>query len=341
MPFVKIIAFVILLSAQSFQNIFSQYDFTEVDKVLDSKNRVLGGNVCALIIKDNKVVYNYNAGKYNENTPDLIASCSKWLTAALVMTFVDEGKLSVNDPVSKYLPEFSDGGKDKILIKNCLSHTTGIQSSSFKLRSIRERKQYATLAEEVSSFANEPMINRPGTVFAYGNKGLNIAGRILEVISGKDFETLFQERIARPLEMWNTTFLCKQAVNPSGSATSTAADYMKFLYMILNNGNFKGKQIISEKSIIAMQTSQTSSCSVDYAPEQAEGVEYGFGEWIHKKDINGRGIIISSPGLFGSYPYINREGNFAVMLFVKNLKTKNRKVTYSAIQKAIGEVLIK
>jgi CubicO group peptidase (beta-lactamase class C family) len=321
--------------------VMAQYNFTDVENVFNLKRQVLGGNICVLILKDHEVVYTYHRGRYNENTPDLIASCSKWLTAALVMTFVDEGKLSVDDAVCKYLPEFATGGREKILIRHCLSHTTGIQSERITIASLRERKQFASLREEVESFAAKPMVGEPGTIFAYSNIGLNIAGRILEVISGKDFESLFQERIALPLGMTVTTFEGKQAINPSGSARSTASDYLKFLEVMLHNGNYHGKQIISEQSVAAMQVSQTSGSKVLYAPKQGEGLEYAFGEWIHQKDEKGQGIILSSPGLFGTFPYINRAGNYAVIVFVKNIRIKKRKETYAAIQSAIETALTK
>jgi CubicO group peptidase (beta-lactamase class C family) len=319
----------------------AQSIFSDVDHVLDEKQRILGGNVCALILKNSKVVYTYQLGHYDENTQEPIASCSKWLTAALVMTFVDEGKLSVDEPVSKYLPGFSEGGKEKILIRHCLSHTTGIQSERITIASLRKRKQYATLGDEVNNFSAKPMVGEPGTVFAYSNIGINIAGRILEVISGKDFETLFQERIAHPLGMTRTTFIGKQAVNPSGSAKSTASDYLKFLEMMLHQGNFHGKQILSERSVRAMQISQTAMAKVLYVPQQGEGIEYAFGEWLLMKDEKNRGIIVGSPGLFGTYPCINWAQNYASIIFVKNLRIKGRKETYHAIQNVIDEAMVK
>jgi CubicO group peptidase (beta-lactamase class C family) len=320
-------------------NCHAQYNFTNVDRVLDTNQKNLGRNICVLVSKNDKIIYSYVRGDYNETTPELIASCSKWFTAALVMTFADEGKLSVDDPVSKYLPEFTTADKKNILIRHCLSHTTGIESEPITLASLRDRRKYQNLGEEVSDFATKPMAGKPGSVFAYSSVGLNTAGHLLEVISGKDFETLFQERIARPLGMTSTTFVSKKAVNPSGGATSTALDYIKFLEMILHQGKYKGIQILSERSVAAMQESQTANARVLYTPEQAEGLEYGFGEWIHRKDAQGRGIVVSSPGLFGTFPYINRSGNYVAIVFVKNIRVKGRKETYGTILTAIENVL--
>jgi CubicO group peptidase (beta-lactamase class C family) len=329
----------IMVYILSFQWSYSQYNFKDVNRFLDDAQPVLGRNICVMVMKDDNIVYSYHHGNFEEETPEHIASCSKWLTAALVMTFVDEGKLSLEDPVGKYLPEFNTTDKKSILIKHCLSHTTGIKSEPFSVVRLRTHRKFKTLAEEVRSFAALPMVGTPGKVFAYSSIGLNTVGRILEVISGKDFETLFQERIALPLGMSHSTFDSRQAFNPSGGATSTALDYMRFLEMILHKGTYHDKQILSEHSIAAMQESQTLDAQVLYTPEQAVGLEYGFGEWIHQKDKNGKSLVLSSPGLFGTYPYINIPGNYAAIVFVKNVRIKGRKETYTTFQSIVEKAL--
>jgi CubicO group peptidase (beta-lactamase class C family) len=214
---------IITLSLMSY-SVAAQDQFDRVTRVLESKRQVLGGDVCMLIFKDNHIIYEKNLGKYNRNTPEMIASCSKWLTASLAATFIDEGKIAVSDTIGKYLPVFTRYGKGNITIGQCLSHTSGIESGQITLRSLIERRKITSLDEEINLFAQKPMSGKPGEVFSYGNIGLNIIGRILEVVSHKDFEILFQERIAKPLAMKNTTFIKGKAVNPSGGATSTAAD---------------------------------------------------------------------------------------------------------------------
>jgi CubicO group peptidase (beta-lactamase class C family) len=180
------------------------------------------------------------------------------------------------------------------------------------------------------------MMAEPGKAFAYSNIGLNIVGRILEVIEKKDFESLFQQRIAIPLEMNQTTFQQKEnAPNPSGSAESTSYNYMNFMQMILQNGMFKGKHILTEKAIAEMQKSETAGLPVLYTPGQGEGQEYALGEWVLAKDNLGNSTVVASPGLFGTYPYVDKKNNYAAIVMVKNLKTGNRKAVYSAIKAAI------
>ena len=122
--FIGIIALNLMMS----YTVAGQDQFDRLTHVLESKKRVLGGNVCMLIFKDNRLVYNKNIGNYTRKTPEMIASCSKWLTAALAATFIDEGNIAAKDTIGKYLPVFTRYGKGNITIGQCLSHTSGIES---------------------------------------------------------------------------------------------------------------------------------------------------------------------------------------------------------------------
>lgn len=336
------IFFSLILGVLIHYSVQSQSRFHDLDKVIESKKRILGGDVCVLVSNGNTILYEKNLGEYNPNTVKPIASCSKWLTAALVMTFVDEGKLSLDDKVSKYIPAFNTKDKNEITIQHCLSHQTGIESKRITLFKLMKRRKYKSLQEEVlNDFALRSMIGEPGKVFAYGNVGLNIAGYILELISGSDFETLMQEKILKPLQMKSTTFVSKGAVNPSGSARSSASDYIRFLNMLINKGVYNGEQILSEKSIQQMCKSYNGGVSILFTPEQGEGVDYGLGCWVLQKDIQQNGQVVCSPGLFGTYPYINLKRHYTAIIFVKNLKIKNRKQTYGELMNRIDEVVVK
>lgn len=161
----------------------------------------------------------------------------------------------------------------------------------------------------------------------------------MEIITGKNFETLFQERIARPLEMMHTSFVSKHAVNPSGGAKSTASDYMKFLTMILDGGAYHGKQILSRHAIQEMETCRTFHVRFIYTPDQAGGLNYGLGEWIHGLDENGKATAVSSPGLFGSFPYIDLKRKYALVIFMKTWRNRGRKNNYDDILMAVDHVM--
>lgn len=329
----------VLIFMLFFQAAIAQPDFSEVDRKLEASKKELGGNVVTLIYKDGKIIYQKALGTdFNLKTQAPIASCSKWLTAALVMSFVDQGKLSLDDKVSKFLPIFTKYSKGYITIKDCLAHLTGIESEPIRLTNLFGRKKYASLEEEVNDFASKKEIQaNPGLEFRYSGIGLNIAGRVLEVLTKRSFEQLMQERITRPLMMRNTSFASFNAVNPSGGAVSTASDYMNFLSMLLNKGMFNGKRILSEKAVEDMSVVRTTPAIIKYAPKAAEGFNYGFGEWILQADENGNGTVVASPGLFGTWPMIDKCRGYACIFFTKGLLGEERKDIYLDIKKSIDE----
>lgn len=147
-----------------------------------------------------------------------IASQSKPITATALMMLVDEGKVKLDDPVEKYLPEFknvwlaAEQDKDHILLKKpghaitvreILSHTSGL---AFKSAMEEPTLDILTLAEGTRSYAMTPLLFEPGTRYQYSNAGINTAGRIIEVISGMPYARFLNIRLFEPLGMKDTTF---------------------------------------------------------------------------------------------------------------------------------------
>lgn len=335
LKFSSLLAFLLML-----QPVFGQYSFAAVDELLVKNQKLLGGDVIAMVYKDGKVIYNKQLNKeFTGKTQAPIASASKWLTAALTMIFVDEGKISLDDPVTKYIPIFTSYSKRYITIRNCLSHTTGIHAEEPGLKAVLQSKKYATLEDEATGIAKREIERNPGEMFFYSDLGFAIVGRILEIVSKKTFDRLIAERLLRPLKMRQTTFYVDfdKAVNPSGGALSTANDYMNFLIMILNKGMFEGKRILSEKSIAEMQKVQTGTAVIKYQPALALGYGYGLGEWIRDKDASGTAVVITSPGLYGTYPLVDYCRGYASLLFVKTLLNEQKKELYDQFKDAIDQ----
>jgi CubicO group peptidase (beta-lactamase class C family) len=147
-----------------------------------------------------------------------IASQSKPMTAAAVMMLVDDGKVNVDDPVEKYLPEFKgqmvavERDSDHMLlrkpnhpitVREVLSHTSGLPFSSPMEQPTLD---LLPLRDAVRSYAVGPLLFEPGTKYQYSNAGINTAARILEVVSGVPYEQFMAERLFKPLGMKDTTF---------------------------------------------------------------------------------------------------------------------------------------
>lgn len=159
-----------------------------------------------------------------------IASMSKAMTACAVMMLVDEGKINLDDPIEKYLPEFKgqmvslvpdsspteakpakeerDAVKleplaSPITIRELLSHTSGL---AFRSKREPGALDLLPLKESVESYAAEPLLFQPGSKYSYSNEGFNTAGRIVEVVSGMPFNVFLQQRLISPLGMEDTTY---------------------------------------------------------------------------------------------------------------------------------------
>lgn len=324
------------------QPAWAQYNFSQVDELLAKNQKALGGDVIVMVYKDGKIIYNKQTNKeFTGKTQAPVASSSKWLTAALAMMFVEDGKISLDDPVTKYIPIFTSYSKRYVTIRNCLTHTTGIHAEEPGLKAALQSKKYSTLEDEVTGFAKKEIERNPGEMFFYSDIGLNIVGRILEIVSKKTFDRVIADRLLRPLKMRQTSFYIDydKSVNPSGGAVSTANDYINFLGMILNKGVFEGKRLLSEKSIAEMQKIQTGNAVIKYAPAAVQGYGYGFGNWILEKDASGAGTVISSPGLYGTFPYVDYCRGYACLVFVRTLLVEQKKDFYNSLMEAIDQQL--
>ena len=320
------------------QPVFAQYNFQVLDKEWEARQKLLGKDAVIMLSNKDTIIYKKEAGDFTAKTVAPIASCSKWLTAALVMQFVDEGKLSLDDKVGKWLPEFDRYGKSFITIRLCLCHETGIKDEGSLLKKMFERKKFSSLEEEVNSFAAKDIRVNAGEDFWYGNIGLNIAAQILEIISRKKFDVLIKQKLLTPMTMRRTSFstIDGSAVNPSGGAVSTAEEYMKFLGMLLNKGKYGGKQILSEEAVETLKQVQTTSVKITYAPKAAEGFGYALGSWV-VEEKDGKATALASAGLFGTWPMVDFCRGYAYIVFVKNLLGEERADAHIALKKVIDE----
>lgn len=319
----------------------SQYDFSSLDNQLVQHQKQLGNNLVALIFKDDSLIYKKELGEsFTAKIAAPVGTLGKWMAVATIMTFIDQGKLKLDDPVSKYLPIFSKYAKGYLTIRHCLSNTTGIESEKGKLSKVLGgKRKFNSLEEEVNAIAATEISNNPEMEFHYGNLGINIAARIVEVIGKKSFDRLAQERIIRPLKMRGTSFTDENggAVNASLGAKSTAADYLNFLVMILNNGSFQGKQIVSEKSVEEMQTQQFTGLPVVYSPKEAAGFSYGLGTWIMEKDGDNKSTVLGYPGSTGAWAMVDKCRKYAAIIFVKKASDELQQKFYLDFKAGIDE----
>jgi CubicO group peptidase (beta-lactamase class C family) len=211
----------------------------------------------ALLIQDGKILYSQGIGQRDVEagqpmTPDTIfriASMTKPVTSVVAMTFVEEGRLGLHDPVSKYIPDF---GNPKVLVPgkasnsgtvatvpaqreptvhDLLTHTSGLTYGFFGKPVLSELYRKAgvsdglvqtdwTLAENVRRLAELPLLVQPGSAWEYG-LSTDVLGRVIEVASGQSLDRVFQERIFRPLQMRDSHFFLPPEKNARLAAVYT------------------------------------------------------------------------------------------------------------------------
>ena len=195
----------------------------------------------ALIARDGKIVFHKAYGKANASGKELekdaifrLASQTKAITATAVMMLWEEGKFRLDDPISKYIPEFenpvilkdfneadssytSTPAKNEITIRHLLTHTSGLGYGRIdgdqRMKKIYTRagivelftEEDISIGENIKKMAALPLHHEPGEKFTY-SVGLDVLGYFIEVISGQDFDAFLKERIFDPLQMNDTRF---------------------------------------------------------------------------------------------------------------------------------------
>jgi CubicO group peptidase (beta-lactamase class C family) len=291
--------------------------------------------VTAIVMRGDSLLFRMDVGPIDRNAQWPVASASKWMTAALVMTVVDEGKLSLDAPISRYLPHLSGRIGDTTL-RQLLAQTSG-EGSLEDAVDIRQDSRM-TLAQSADEIVQRPLADDPGAVFKYGGPSFQVAGAMVEAVTGRRWADLFDDRIAKPLGLTRTywTHLPSDGATPAqtlnpllqGGVVTTADDYMRFLGMLAQNGIGNGHRILSPGAVDAMETVQTLGKPMAYLPpgmasgaKNGQQLQYALGNWCEKWDANLRCTLVSSAGAFGTYPWVDRQSGLYGIFFTRERLT--------------------
>jgi CubicO group peptidase (beta-lactamase class C family) len=281
--------------------------FDRVDSAMQRRVRGQGGGA-ALVVHDQATLFRRSYGGVHTSTLIPIASASKWLTAATLMTLVDQGRLALDDPVARFLPNFG-GGSGTVTIRSLLSHTSGLPDS------VCVGDDTTTLRDCVDQTAAAAAVALPNQTrtFHYSSVGYVVAGRIIEVVTGESFERAFEDRIAVPVGMRRTRFdgttrPRSQNPDPSASAISSVDDYARFLNMLLHLGASGPRQVLTPASVLEIERDQVRGfdTSQDAAVAITRIPTYGLGVWRDVTDPADGTVIVSGNGGLGFYPWIDR-----------------------------------
>jgi CubicO group peptidase (beta-lactamase class C family) len=303
--------------------------FTELDAFVSSREKALGGDVITMVGNKDTIIAQKATKLFTPRTAVPIGQMSQWLTAVVVLSLVEEGKLSLDDKVSAYLPVFEKYGKNFITIRHCLTHFTGIEAGG--KGGLFSRKS-ASLEEEAASYAAREIKTNPGTEFQYSSVGPAIAARVAEVVSKKRFDALAQQKVFRPLGMRQTSFstLDGSAVNAFSGARSTAADLMVFLRMLLNNGVRNGQQVVSPAIVKELRTLATPGAKLKPV-DIPEGTGFVAGAWAPEAK-SGEASTLLGPGFGNVLALVDFCRGSAFVLLVKDPKDESVATTYPSIR---------
>ncbi|HYI95436.1 MAG TPA: serine hydrolase domain-containing protein [Bryobacteraceae bacterium] len=260
------------------------------------KDRSLGA-ASILVARQGKIILQRSFGRLSSKegsatvAPDsvfLLASITKPVTACALMLLVERGKVSLSDPVSRYLPEFTGDDRARIRVRDLLAHTSGLPDMLPENTELRRAN--VPLKEFVLRAYKTPLLYPPGTSFRYQSMGTLLAGEIVERVSGmrlRDFEKkeifeplgmnhsslgLGSHEIPGTVEAWTSpnadqkdtarfgsnSAYWRDMGHPWGGMHSTTRDLAVLLQMFLNGGVYDGKRIFSRATVKAMTTDQNS-----------------------------------------------------------------------------------
>ncbi|SFZ92631.1 CubicO group peptidase, beta-lactamase class C family [Flaviramulus basaltis] len=288
---------------------------SKIDQLLEAKYKPNEPGATALVYKNGKVIYRKAFGNSNleldvpmkpENIFE-IGSITKQFTSVSILMLVEQGKLNLDDEITKFIPDYPTHGKT-ITIHHLLTHTSGIKSyTSMNLMKIARTDMSPT--ELIDYFKNEPMDFDPGESYRYNNSGYILLGYIIEKISGKSYADFIDENIFKKLGMYsshygsNKTIIKNRAYGyQNQNNTYTNADYISLTLpyaagSLMSNVDdmLKWQQAVNSNTLISK--SSLEKAYTNYTLNNGEKLNYGYGWSLNA--INDIPTIEHGGGIFG------------------------------------------
>lgn len=309
---------------------------TILQKAVDDKT-VPG--ISLLLAHKGEVVFKEAFGDLKVDRSVRLASDSKPISATVVMVVVDQGKMRLDDPLTKFIPEFKGTKVEKATVRQLLCHGAGI-SDEFSGGWPRAN----TLAEFAAAVATQGRLQAPGQ-YRYSTVGIDLACRCAEKAAAKPFEELLREYLCEPLEMKHTRFarggeakaVPKEArergegryVSGGGGLSASLEDMAAFYQMHLNGGRYGDKRILSLKMITEMHRNQAAV---------SRGASYGLGFGLYGPTRDGVSRIFQHGGAFGTFCWADANRQLIAIFFSQAGLPKAGPVL-KAVQKKVYEIV--
>lgn len=297
-------------------NSFAQSPSKNIDKIIlnEFKDKNGPGGVF-MVAKNGKIVYEKAFGKANiELDVNLttksvfqLGSMTKQFTAIAILILEEQGKLDIQQTVSKYIPDYPSG--DSITIHHLLTHTSGIKDFT-KMKSLKDIAQKEmTPKMMVDFFKNEPADFKPGEKFDYNNSGYVLLGYIIEIVSGEPYEDFIQKHIFKKVGMNQSRYATDRQIikqraygyqkKESGYVNKTiinfSVPFASGALMSTISDMLKWQNALNQNILLKKETSQKAF--IKYKLNNGEEFTYGYG-W-HIKDLKGTSSREHGGSVFG------------------------------------------
>lgn len=292
-----------------------------------------------IIVKNKKLVHEVYSPYHQRNTLHWLASITKTFTSTLIGIAIDKGYISsVNESVIKLLPEFSHAVEDlkfqNIKLKHLMSMTSGTdwnESSSYNATANSEHIMVDT-EDWMSYVLRQKVVHSPGTIFNYNTGGIHLLSAVIKSATGQYADEFAEKHLLHPLGIfgyqWNRDpkgFPCTGGTD--GGLGLRTRDLAKFGFLILNNGIWQGKQIVSKKWI--------KEATRNHKPDHSLGRGYGY-NWVPgSRMVEGKTIhYIATFGYGGQFLIIFPE--FDIIFALTSDLTERNRTVYAMVEEVLS-----
>lgn len=333
----------------------AKLDFSKFDEALEAAiaahneanpTKQVRGASAVVVDKATGIVHSQGYGEYAADRLYLVASASKPLSVGVLMRLADQGKLDLDTPISEYLGDWGEH-KTNVTVAQLVSNSSGLPSLAEVSGGLTNPALMPHLCQYLETgklsdcgkviYSDEvPANNRPpDEVWRYGGSQWQLAGAVAEQVSGKSWADLIQETYVQPCGVESLAYTnpfgkgetgypaafdgdatsAPKTANPSieGGAYITAQDYGTLLWMHLRGGTCGTKRVLSADSVERMQHNRVSGEDGYGGMTSSPALDgYGLGWWTSEAEG-----IVASPGLYGAYPVIDQNRDYALILLIE------------------------
>jgi CubicO group peptidase (beta-lactamase class C family) len=305
--FVAFIGFGLTVSSQNYEETF--------DRMISQKYPTDEPGTAVLIAKEGEVIYNkaFGIADLELDVPmkkDMvfeIGSITKQFTAISILMLLEEGKLALDDDITKYIDDYPTHGHT-ITIHHLLTHTSGIKSYTSMGEWQGKWRQDYKPKEFIDFFKNEPMNFAPGEKFSYNNSAYFLLGYIIKQVSGESYPEFLEKHIFKPLNMANTYYGSQtEIIEDRASGYQSKNGFVNAEYLSLTqpysagaimstvSDLYKWNKALHEYKLVEKETLQKAF--TNYKLNNGEPINYGYGWAIN--EIHDISTIEHGGGIFG------------------------------------------